>query len=188
MRATVAAVSALFILVPSIAFAQKAAGTGSDRFSLQAAAGRTLNDPGSDLSAAAGFSPERHVDLLINVERMHQPTRDQSSSGGVSSTTRGGTLTFVSGEVRAAFRPPDDASPFVLAGFGAGRSEPNVNAQFPAAARHGLRAVYAGAGFRIPLGEHAALLADARLLLGIEEGTDGLTATWPVRVGVVWRF
>jgi hypothetical protein len=78
------------------------------------------------------------------------------------SASRGGTLMFVSGELRLALPPADLVSPFAIAGIGRGVSRPNVNAAFPTAS--------------------ATIFACCVLLRssqGGECGDDGGRALWP---------
>jgi hypothetical protein len=187
-------VLALFVLVPNVATGQAsvpaaqsdAAREGRERLSLQAAAGSHLIGGGHVVSAAFGYSPASRLELLLNVERNHLPFQLKHFADGYS-TTRGGTMTFVSGELRLALLPVDRVSPFVMAGVGGGVSRPNVNAQFPDPVRNGLRVLYVGGGVRVPLRRGLSLCGDARATLALE-GNDGILAVWPVRAGVAWRF
>ena len=193
MRVIAAAVVALCLFVPRAATGQPSitAGAPSDgesderaRLSLQVAAGPmlTLVGGGNVLSAAFGYSPASRLELLVNVERNQVPFQLYGSSA-----TRGGTLTFASGELRLALLPKDRVSPFVIAGAGRGVSRPNVNATFPDPVRNDLRVLYVGGGVRVPLRRGFSLMGDARCLLGLE-GYDGVLGIWPVRAGVAWRF
>jgi hypothetical protein len=172
--------------VPAVVAAQTSTGVDRDRLSVQAAAGATVIDRGYDLSAAFGFAPLPRVELLVGVERIHLPFR-REQFGITVGVTRGGTLTFVSGELRLSWRPPGRVSPFVLAGIGGGTSRPNVNAQFPDPVTNDLRVVYVGGGVLTPLRGGLSVLADARGLLALE-GNDGVLAVLPVRAGLAWRF
>ncbi len=184
LRATSAAAWLLWVLMPASVTGQPS--IAPERLSLQAAAGPTLMEGGNVLWTAFGYSPLSRLELLLTGERIHVPFQSERFPGG-SSVTRGGTLTFVSGEVRLALRPPDRVSPFAVAGIGGGVSRPNVNAQFPDPVRHGLRVLHVGGGVRVPLRRGLSLLGDARGLLALE-GNDGILAILPVRVGVAWRF
>jgi hypothetical protein len=190
MRVMAAAAAVLCLFVPRTVTGQTTAApsdTGrEERLSLQVAAGPTLVGGGNVVSAAFGYSPVSRLQLLINVERNHLPFQMTSFPGG-SSATRGGTRTFVSGEVRFAPLPTNRVSPFVSAGAGRGVSRPNVNATFPEPVRNELRVLYVGGGVRVPLGRGFSLLGDARCMLGLE-GYDGVMGIWPVRAGVAWRF
>ena len=154
--------------------------------SVQLAGGLTLIGGGNVLSTAFGYSPASRLELLLNVERNHLPFQLKRFTDGFSAT-RGGTMTFVSGELRLALLPADRMSPFAMAGAGGGVSRPNVNAEFPDRVRNELRVLYFGGGVRVPLRRGFSLLGDARAILALE-GNDGVLAVWPVRVGVAWRF
>jgi hypothetical protein len=159
---------------------------GLDRFTLQVAAGPLLKSGGHTLSAAFGFSPISRVDLVVNIERDHLPFRRETFSGSYS-ITRGGTLSAVSGEVRASILPPHRMSPYGFAGIGTGESRPTVNDEFPTPVENDLRLVYFGGGLRAPLRGGLSIFGDARVMLALE-GDDGLLGIWPVRAGVAWRF
>ena len=107
---------------------------GFDRFSLQLGAGPLLKSGGHTVSAAFGFSPISRVDLVVNVERDHLPFQRDTFSDRLS-LNRGGTLTSVSGEVRASVFPPHRVSPYGFAGIGGGVSRPTVNDAFPESRR-----------------------------------------------------
>jgi hypothetical protein len=193
MRGIAGAVSLLLVLIPNVATGQTSiAGSaasdarreGRERLSLQVAAGPALTlvgGGGNVLSAAFGYSPASRLELLLNVERTYVPFRLYGSN------TRGGTLTFVSGELRVALLPGARVAPFAMAGVGGGVSRPNVNAEFPDRVRNDLRVLYIGGGVRVPLRRGFSLWGDARCMLGLE-GYDGILAVWPVRAGVAWRF
>lgn len=157
-----------------------------DRFSLQVAAGPLLQSGGHTLSAAFGFSPISRVDLMVNVERDHLPFRRDTFGGGYS-LTRGGTLTSVSGELRASLLPPNRVSPYGFAGIGGGVSRPTVNDDFPTPVENDLRVVYFGGGLRVPIGGGLTVFGDARAMLALE-GNGGVLGVWPVRAGIGWRF
>jgi hypothetical protein len=185
---TFAAAFLTLVLAPSIAAGQTAeAGKQLDRLSLQVAAGPLLNSGGHTVSAAFGFSPVSRVDLLVNVERDHLPFQRDTFTDGFS-ITRGGTLTSVSGEVRASVLPPHRVSPYGFAGIGGGVSRPTVNAEFPDRVENDLRVVYFGAGLRVPLGAGLSVFGDARAMLALEGDADGIMGVWPVRAGLAWRF
>lgn len=189
MRALTLAAAIVLLVIHEVAAAQPpaAADTRRDtRFSIQAGGGPTLRDGGSVASAAFGFSPVSRVELAFNVERIHLPFQLEQFPGG-SSATRGGTLTFASGEVRVAALQPDRLSPFAIAGVGRGVSRPTVNDMFPDAVRNDLGVVYFGGGLRVPLRGGVSVVGDVRALLAIEE-SDSLMTAWPVRIGVAWRF
>jgi hypothetical protein len=178
----------LLFLSPQVVTGQAPdiARAGLDRFSLQVGAGPLVNSGGHSLSAAFGFSPVSRVDLMVNVERDHLPFQRETFSDGLS-ITRGGTLTSVSGEVRASVFPPHRVSPYGLAGIGGGVSRPTVNDAFPDPVKNDLRVVYFGGGLRVPIRSGLSVFGDARAMLTLEGG-DGILGVWPVRAGVAWRF
>ena len=178
----------LLVLSPQVGTGQTPdrAGAGLDRFSLQVGAGPLLNSGGHTLSAAFGFSPISRLDLVVQVERNHLPFQRDTFSDGFS-ITRGGTLTAVSGELRASVFPPDRVSPYGLAGIGGGVSRPTVNDAFPDPVENDLRVVYFGGGVRVPIRNGLSVFGDARAMLALEGG-DGIMGVWPVRAGVAWRF
>jgi hypothetical protein len=179
-----AAIAVLCVFVPRVATGQTS--TGAHHVSVQLAGGPTLTGGGNVLSAAFGYSPASRLELLLNVERNHLPFQLERFPDGYSAT-RGGTMTFVSGELRLALLPAGRVSPFAVAGGGGGVSRPNVNAEFPDRVSNDLRVLYIGGGVRVPLGRGFSLLGDARAMLALE-GYDGVMAVWPVRAGVAWRF
>jgi hypothetical protein len=178
----------LFILSPRVVAGQTpdTASTGLGRFSLQVGAGPLLKSGGHTVSAAFGFSPIARVDLVVSVERDHLPFQRETFSDGFS-VTRGGTLTSVSGELRASLFPPDRVSPYGLAGIGGGLSRPTVNDAFPDPVENDLRVAYFGGGLRVPLRNGLSVFGDARAMLALEGG-DGILGVWPVRAGIAWRF
>lgn len=178
----------LLLLSPQVVASQTAdtARAGLDRFSLEVGAGPLLQSGGHHLSAAFGFSPLSRVDLVVSVERDRLPFQRETFSDGFS-VTRGGTLTAVSGEVRASVFPPHRASPYGLAGIGGGVSRPTVNAAFPDPVENDLRIVYFGGGVRVPIRNGLSVFGDARAMLALEGG-DGIMGVWPVRAGIAWRF
>jgi hypothetical protein len=185
MRAMAVVVSRLFVLIPNVVTGQTSIPAapsdtgreGRERLSLQVAAGPTLIGGGNVLSAAFGYSPASRLELLLNIERNHLPFHLERFNGG-NSATRGGTMTFVSGELRLALLPADRVSPFAVAGGGGGVSRPHVNATFPDRVRNDLRVLYLGGGVSIPLRRGFSLLGDARAILALENN-DGVLAVWP---------
>ena len=195
MRAVVVAISMVFVFVPGVVAGQTWPGAsgstdsaqgGREKLSLQVAGGPTIRGGASVISAGVGYSPASRVELLLNVERIHQPSRFHYFENGFSAS-RGGTLTFVSGELRVSFLPQDRVSPFALVGGGGGISRPNVNATFPEAVRNDLRVMYVGGGVRVPLRHGLSLVGDARAMLALE-GYDGVLGILPVRAAITWRF
>lgn len=188
IRALTVAVLLFLVILPSVVTGQTpdTARPGLDRFTLQVGAGPLLKSGGHTLSAAFGFSPISRLDLVVNIERDHLPFQRETFSGGYS-ITRGGTLTSVSGEVRASVLPPHRPSPYGFAGIGGGVSRPTVNDEFPTPVENDLRVVYFGGGVRVPIRGGLTVFGDARAMLALE-GDDGLLGIWPVRAGLAWRF
>jgi hypothetical protein len=174
-------VSSVFVLVPAVVGAQSL----TPSVSIQAAAGPTVVDTGHHVSAAVGFSPMPRVTLLLDVQRTQLSSRSTRGERG-SGVFRGGTMTALSGEVRVGLWPAHRVTPYVLAGLGAGVSQPTVNEAFPDRVTNGVRFVFFGGGVHVPLRERLSLVGDARLLAGAEAGET--LAIVPVRVGIAWRF
>jgi hypothetical protein len=188
LRMLTVAVPLFLVINPPVVAGQTpdTARQGLDRFSLQVAAGPLLKSGGHHVSAAVGFSPVSRLDLVLSVERDQLPFQRSTFTDG-ESLTRGGTLTTVSGEVRASLLPPHRVSPYGFAGFGGGVSRPTVNDAFPTPVENDLRIVYFGGGLRVPLRGGLTVFGDARALLALE-GSDGILGIWPVRAGLAWRF
>ena len=89
-------------------------------------------------------------------------------------------------ELRAALRGGNRVSPYVLGGFGAGVSRPNVNDTFPDPVTNNVRAFFFGGGISVPLRQRIHVFADARMIVGAEAGE--LLAIAPARAGIAWRF
>ena len=174
-------VSLVLVLVPAVASAQSLAPS----VSIQAAVGPTIVDTGHHLSAALGFSPMSRVTLLLHLERTQLSSRITRNELG-SSAFRGGTLTSVSGEARVAPWPNQRVTPYVLAGLGAGVSQPTINEAFPDDVTNDVRFMLFGGGVHVPLRERLSLFGDVRLLAGAEAGET--LAIVPVRVGIAWHF
>jgi hypothetical protein len=155
------------------------------RFSLTVGAGSNIKDGGDGQAVSFGYSPTRGVTLLGNVERNHVPTRRTQYTDGYS-LTRGGTVTFVSGEVRYAPLEGRRVSPFVLGGAGIGQSRPNVNDMFPDEVTNTARVIYGGGGVLFNLSPSVAVGVEAKLLLLAER--DDVGAMAPIRGVVTWRF
>ncbi|NOT25009.1 MAG: hypothetical protein HOP16_02800 [Acidobacteria bacterium] len=170
----------VFLLVgyPSAAHAQS--------FAVHASAGPTLIDSGYSLAAGVGFFPDSPLAILVGVERTHLSTETSAEGRDSFSTFRGGTLTLAAAELRVAPFGRDRVGPYGLVGFAAGRSRPNVNAQFPESVTNDVRAALFGGGLYVPLGARASLFADGRLMIGSEGGE--LLAVAPIRIGLAWRF
>ena len=188
IRILTVAVLSFLVVIPRVVTGQTpdTARPGLDRFTLQVAGGPLLKSGGHTMSAGFGFSPISRIDLMVNVERDHLPFQRHTFTNGYS-FTRGGTLTTVSGEVRASLLPPHRVSPYGFAGMGTGTSRPTVNEAFPTPVENDLRTVYFGGGVRVPVRGALTIFGDARVMIGLE-GNDGILGIWPVRAGLAWRF
>ena len=178
MRVLPVFVSFLVLCVPTLAHSQSLVVHGS--------AGPTLIDRGYSLAGGAGWAPWSRVTLSVNLERTHLSSRVSGDGRGGSSTFRGGTLTLGAAELRVALFPRDRVTPYVLAGYAAGVSRPNVNRMFPVRVTNDVRAVFGGAGIQVPLRPQLSLFADARMMLG--EEANELLAVVPLRAGLSWWF
>src|SRR6185436_12940608 len=131
MRGMSAVVCLLFVLVPRLA-AQASMGDqappGTDdrwprRLSVHLAAGAAIpsgNDgAGNVQSVSIGYSPTPKLTVLVNGGRAHKFARVRQFPDGFY-VEPGGTLQFVSGEVRFALRAGGRVSPYALAGAGFG--------------------------------------------------------------------
>ena len=196
MRGMTAVVCLLFVLVPRVVAAQASVGeqaprTPDDnrprRLSVHLAAGATIpsgNDGvGNVQSVSIGYSPTPKLTVLVSGGRTHRATRVQHFPDGFYQPP-GGTLQFVSGEVRFALRSGERVSPYALtgAGFGVWRrneaiAEPLTNAA---------RVLFSGGGLAMRLGPHLRLSGDVGFLFLIER--DVLHLFLPVRAGLAWRF
>ena len=97
------------LLSPAVAAAQDSA-----RFSVQGGVGTMLNVGANTQSVSFGFWPSERVGILVGAQRIHMPT-EVEQFGDVTSVTRGGTTTFVSGELRWLPLTASRVSPYVLA-------------------------------------------------------------------------
>lgn len=151
-------------------------------------AGAQLNSSGPNASVSVGFWPSDRFGLLTGLEWLHVPTSVTQYENG-SSATRGGTSTFVSGEVRFVPSPARRVSPYVLAGVGFGRSRPNVNEHFPDPVdSFRSAALSTGGGVHIPISRHIAVSGDVRAVLQLEDSEAGVFLFVPARAGIMWRF
>jgi hypothetical protein len=170
----VAAVAAM--LLPTTASGQST-GLG---ITVQAAAGTHLNAGGDVQSIAAGLS-SKWVDLLVSGERIHLPF-ERSQFGA----TRGGTATFVSGEIRVFPVTFGRTSPYALASLGWGTSRPTVNDVFPDRVSNKAWLLLFGGGARVGLTTRLSAFADVRV--GIQGELDVIALLVPIRAGVAFRF
>ena len=178
MRVLPVFVSFLVLCVPTVAHSQSVVVQGS--------AGPTLVNGGYSLAVGAGWRPWSRVTLSVNVERTHLSSRERSDGRGGRAGFRGGTLTLGAAELSVALFARDRVTPYVLAGYAAGVSRPNVNRMFPVRVTNDVQAVFGGAGIHVPLRPQISLFADARLMLG--EEANELLAVAPLRIGLSWRF
>lgn len=155
-------------------------------FEIYGSAGPTITDKGYSVAAGVGVSPTSRLTLLGSIERTHLSSRSRRDANSTS-YFRGGTYLLGSGELRFAPRGHDHVGPFVVGGFAAGVSRPNVNDVFPAPVTNAARALFVGGGVLVPLGPRFTAFADARMMFGAE-GIEGIVAVAPVRAGVAWRF
>ena len=168
---------ALLAFCPSAAHGQS--------FELYGSAGPTITDAGLSVAAGVGVSPTSQLTLLASIERTHLSSQIRETDS--ASYFRGGTYLLGSAELRFAPRGRDRFGPFAVAGFAAGVSRPNVNEVFRTPATNGARAVFGGGGVLVPLGQRLTASAEVRMLIGTD-GSEGIVAVAPVRVGVAWRF
>ena len=178
MRVLPVFVSFLVLCAPTLAHSQS--------FVVHGSGGPTLVDRGYSLAGGAGWAPWSRVTLSVNLEQTHLSSRVSGDGRGGSVTFRGGTSTLVAGELRVALFARDRVTPYLLAGYAAGMSRPNVNRLFPAPVTNDVRAVFGGAGIQVPLRPQVCLFADARIMLG--EEANELLALAPLRIGLNWSF
>lgn len=164
----------VLLLSPAVARGQSFEGHG--------AIGPTMVDRGISASAGIGYTPTSRLTLIGAIDLTHLASRITPGS-----TFRGGTVVMGSGEIRVSLLGRDRVSPYVLAGFGAGVTRPNVNDLFTEPTTNAVRAVFAGVGLQVPLPRRAlSLFADGRMIVGDERSE--LLAIVPVRAGLSWRF
>lgn len=176
-------VSLLLLGLPAVAAAQGDVGP----VSVQGAFGTNANVAGNNQSLSVGFSPGEHITFLVNAERIHLPTEVEHHEHG-SSATRGGTTTFVSGEIQVVPVRFSRALPYALAGVGAGQSRLNVNDLFPNPVTNTAALLFFGGGIRVPATRHLSVFADVRFTLQLERENAGVFLFVPVRGGIAWRF
>ena len=170
----------VLFVVGVLSFAAPAVAAGQG-ISVQGNVGTQINAGGHNQSVSLVFSPNEHLDFLVSGERIHLPTEATDFSA-----TRGGTATFISGEVRVSPFSSNRVSPYVLASFGRGKSRPNVNDLFPDPVTNDVWLLFVGGGVRFPLTGRLSAFADVRA--GIEGERDTIFLLVPVRGGVAWRF
>lgn len=162
-------------------------GASGRRLSLEASAGPQIAYVGGIVSAAFGFAPTRSLTLLLGVERSRVRDEIHTLVDGYA-FERGGTETWVSGELRFALLARRRVSPYLVAGVGRGRSRPSVNEFFPDANERNIQVIYYGAGARVPLGARLDGFVDGRFVMAFEASSDYFGVRFPVRGGLAWRF
>jgi hypothetical protein len=176
------------VVVLSLAAPVVAAGQGAGtRVSVQGAVGTQINAGGDNQSVSIGFALTDRLDILVSAERSHLPTEVTTVGGGAFGATRGGTTTFISGDVRFSPFTSVRISPYLLASAGRGVSRPNVNDMFPdPVTNDAWLLLFFGGGVRVPVTERLSVFADMRF--GIRGERDTIALVRPVRGGVAWRF
>lgn len=153
---------------------------------LRASVGPTLVDAGWSAALDVSLAPVPALAVVGGVERSQLAFRTQRDERGGVTTFRGGSLTVGTIGLRLQWPRPTRVRPYLLAGYGAGKSRPTVNPTFPTTVTNNVRAVYAGGGIAVALGARLHATVDARMLVG-DEG-DELLVLSPLRVGLAWRF
>jgi hypothetical protein len=176
-------ITLLFLVAPAVASGQDT-GTG---FSVQGALGPLVHGGGSSQSLSLGFSPDERIGFVVSAERIHLPTEVTRYEFGYAAT-RGGTTTFISGEVRVSPFTFNRVTPYALAGIGRGRSRPNVNDLFPGGETTAAGMLFAGGGARLALTKHLSAFADMRFVLQVDRSEAGVFLFLPFRAGLAWRF
>ena len=174
----------IFPLVALLSLASPGLVNGQS-FDVHGSAGPTLIDRGYSAAGGVGLYPTSRIGIVLDVERTHLFSRETITPTSAS-RFRGGTLTVGSAQLRVVPLGRDRVGPYVLAGFAAGQSRPNVNAAFPNAVTNDIRAVFFGGGLHVPVQRHLAFFADGRMMVGAEAGET--LAVAPLRVGLALRF
>jgi hypothetical protein len=156
------------------------------RWSLEGAAGLQIQYTGTIQSVAVGFAPTRSLTFLIGAERSRTEDEIDIYPDGYSST-RGGRVEFVSGEVRYAFFSNKRVSPYVVGGWGRGMERPNVNELFPYGVDRKIVVIYYGGGVRVPVHRRLDAFADWRLIITGDDAAE-MAVLGPLRAGVAFRF
>lgn len=172
---------ALVLLVPVAAAAQDRA----SRFSVHFGAGTMINGGGNTQSLSVGFWPAARIGFVVSAERIHLPTDVNYYANGYDAT-RGGTTTFVAGELRWLPFTASRVSPYVFAGAGRGTARLNVNEFFPDPVSNPAMLFFFGGGLQVPAGEHLSVFADVSMTGQLERDVPYLFV--PARAGIAWRF
>ena len=192
MKRQVARIGSLMVLVVVFAAAAAsaqdapAASARPLRWSVEGAAGLQIQYTGTIQSVAVGFAPTRSLTFLIGAERSRTEDEIKIYPDGYSST-RGGRVEFVSGEVRYAFFANKRVSPYVVGGWGRGMERPNVNELFPYGVDRKIVVIYYGGGARIPVHRRLDAFADWRLIITGDDAAE-MAVLGPLRAGIAFRF
>ena len=187
MKPVLGRICGLTVLVSMLSAPAVSAQDAADlRWSIEAAAGVQIQYTGTIQSVAFGFAPTRSLTILISAERSRTEDEVEFYSDGYSST-RGGRVEFVSGEVRYAFFARKRISPYVVAGIGRGMERPNVNELFPYGVDRKIAAIYYGGGARIPIHRRLDAFADWRLIVTGDDASE-MAVLGPLRAGIAFRF
>jgi hypothetical protein len=175
------------VLSASAASAQEAAGAAPERrWSVEATAGVQIQYTGTLQSVAVGFAPTRSLTLLVSAERSRTEDEITFYPDGYAAE-RGGTVEFVSGELRYAFFANKRVSPYAVVGMGRGIERPNVNELFPHGVDRGMVAFYYGPGARIPVHRRVDAFVDWRLIIMADDAAE-MAVLGPLRFGLAFRF
>lgn len=174
------------VLVASVLALCVVTHAGAQSVVVQGSGGPTLIDRGYSVAGGVGWRPWSRLTLSLTGERTHLASTERRDARGVTSRFRGGTLTLLAADARVSLFPSNRVTPYLLAGFAVGPSQPNVTAAFPERVTNRVRAVFAGGGVHVPLRSRLSVFGDVRWMLGDEDNE--LMAVVPLRVGVSWRF
>lgn len=153
---------------------------------VRASIGPTLVDAGLSVAGDVAFAPVPALAIVGGVERSRLNSRTHRDERGGVTHFRGGALSIATIGLRLQWPQPTRVRPYLLAGYGAGRSRPTVNPTFPTPVTNDVRAVYAGGGIAVALGARLHVTVDARMIVG-DEGNELLVLS-PLRAGLAWRF
>lgn len=153
---------------------------------LRVAAGPTLVDRGVSGAVGAGIAGLGPLSLLAGLERTHLQTRVEDDGRGGIATFRGGTVTLGTAEAHLALPRLGRFTTYLLGGYAAGRSRPNVNTVFPRPVVNDVRALFAGGGVAFGRGPHWRGFVEGRVVGGDEAGE--LLVAIPLRAGIAWRW
>ena len=177
------------VVVGVLLLAFPAFSSGQTNLDIHGSGGPTLYDRGASVAVGVGLTPTSWLTVVVDVEHTHQPSRlTKDEHSRVTSAFRGGTLTAVTGGIRASLFGPDRIGPYALAGLAVGMSRPNVNDLWPRRVVHQVQGPFVGGGFQVPIGDRISLFADGRVMLMAGRQADVLLGVAPIRAGMTWRF